>query len=263
MSNLIAGPWVGEFGWELFGWHGFIRTLSKRFDKVICISRPSMEHIYSDFCSKFISYDPGNGIGNSYLYNGRPYKDNFHKQFVGEDDEWLSPCHLYYYWGSPIEVAQFGILDPTFVKFGTNCYGYDIAIHARNRKHRSDENWSVEKWNKLANHLSKDHSIVSIGSKAEAMHINGTIDKRDVPIKELCDIFRSCNLVVGPSSGPLHLASLSLCPQLVWSKYDMNKDRYHTAWNPFNSEVEYLCDGDPSTKDVLNSLYNLMHRVRK
>ena len=32
MKTLIAGPWVGEFGWELAAWQGYIRALSKNFD---------------------------------------------------------------------------------------------------------------------------------------------------------------------------------------------------------------------------------------
>ena len=40
MNNiLLAGPWVGEFGWELFCWQAHIRWLSKQFDKTIVISR--------------------------------------------------------------------------------------------------------------------------------------------------------------------------------------------------------------------------------
>ena len=33
MKRLIAGPWVGEFGWELFAWQGYIRALSRHLKK--------------------------------------------------------------------------------------------------------------------------------------------------------------------------------------------------------------------------------------
>ena len=36
-KTLIAGPWVGEFGWELFAWHGYVRTLAKQYDRIIII----------------------------------------------------------------------------------------------------------------------------------------------------------------------------------------------------------------------------------
>jgi len=28
-SLLIAGPWLGEFGWELFAWQGYVRYVSE------------------------------------------------------------------------------------------------------------------------------------------------------------------------------------------------------------------------------------------
>lgn len=33
MKTLLASHWVGEFGWELFGWQGHLRRISKEYDK--------------------------------------------------------------------------------------------------------------------------------------------------------------------------------------------------------------------------------------
>ena len=54
--KLLAGPWVGEFGWELFGWQGFLRehVQKNKYDEVIIASRPGHEVLYSDFCTKFL-----------------------------------------------------------------------------------------------------------------------------------------------------------------------------------------------------------------
>ena len=38
MSTLFAGPWSGEFGYELFEWQGKLRAMSKDFDKVIAVN---------------------------------------------------------------------------------------------------------------------------------------------------------------------------------------------------------------------------------
>ena len=57
-STLLAGPWVGEFGWELFCWQGIVRSISKDFDKTIVIGRPGHGTIYEDFCDDFIEFDP-------------------------------------------------------------------------------------------------------------------------------------------------------------------------------------------------------------
>ena len=55
---LLAGPWIGEFGWELFCWQGFVRKLSKNYDKTIVIGRPTNELLYSDFADEYIKFDP-------------------------------------------------------------------------------------------------------------------------------------------------------------------------------------------------------------
>ena len=49
MSTLFAGPFIGEFGMELFTWQGHIRELSKKFDKTIVSSRPMYKFLYKDF----------------------------------------------------------------------------------------------------------------------------------------------------------------------------------------------------------------------
>ena len=46
MQKLIAGPWVGEFGWELFAWQGYIRALSRNFEQTTIIARPGAKPIY-------------------------------------------------------------------------------------------------------------------------------------------------------------------------------------------------------------------------
>ena len=43
-------------------------------------------------------------------------------------------------------------------------------------------------------------------------------------------------IIVGPSSGPMHLATLSGLKHLVWTT-DFNISRYTKDWNPFNTDV--------------------------
>ena len=62
MSILFAGPWVGEFGWELFGWQAKIRKLAKEYDKTIISSRECNRYLYSDFSDEFIPFLKSRGI---------------------------------------------------------------------------------------------------------------------------------------------------------------------------------------------------------
>ena len=68
--ELIAGPWVGEFGWELFAWHAYVRGLSLNYDRTIVISRPLTEDLYSDFADEFVPYDPpGTNADAFFMHN--------------------------------------------------------------------------------------------------------------------------------------------------------------------------------------------------
>ncbi len=58
MKTLLAGPWIGEFGWELFGWQGCIRILAKKYDEVIVIGRTGHDFLYGDFADIYIDFDP-------------------------------------------------------------------------------------------------------------------------------------------------------------------------------------------------------------
>ena len=64
---LIAGPWLGEFGWELFAWHGYVRTLAEHFDETICIARKNSNHLYVDFADKVLEYDSNAGIPDMFF----------------------------------------------------------------------------------------------------------------------------------------------------------------------------------------------------
>jgi hypothetical protein len=65
--------------------------------------------------------------------------------------------------------------------------------------------------------------------------------------------------MVGPSSGPMHLASLSGTRHLVWSS-PHNRNRYLDAWNPFKTPVYFYAkeDWNPKVdnihKEILNNI---------
>ena len=55
-STIIAGPWLGEFGWELFFWSGYCRALSRHFEKTTIITRPGRDFLYRDFAIVLLNY---------------------------------------------------------------------------------------------------------------------------------------------------------------------------------------------------------------
>jgi len=240
-QTLLAGPWIGEFGWELFCWQGHIRTIAPDYKKVIIASRAGHEFMYEDFADEFVPVIiPPNAQSDSWFCRGMP--ENFAQTLITniKYDVRIPAKNigfLMYANGVPQKSTLFG--SQNFIKFESNTLdkSFDILVHPRNRDLGADRNWNKEKWQELINQLSEKYSIGTIGTD-EAFELENTTDCRNVSVHDTVSLMNRTKLVVGQSSGPLHLASLATTPHLVWSSAH-NKDRYEKYWNPFNTPVYF------------------------
>jgi hypothetical protein len=248
MKTLIAGPWVGEFGWELFAWQAYIRSFSEKFEKTIIISRSNSEALYEDFSDNFIAYDHLNGIPDSFFIPGfdplacfkKLIEDGIVDKGLMTSDTTLFmprrigfPPHTHYEQG-----VIFGshLIKPKYISFGHKVESqYDYIFHIRSRQLRKEDNWSIDKWKSLLDLLG-DSRVACIGTRHEAETLPGTVDLRDLDLKQLMNVMKSSKCAFGPSSGPMHLASLCGLPHVVWSIPD-NKKRYEENWNPLGTPV--------------------------
>jgi len=238
MKTLFAGPFIGEFGWELFNWQGYIRKMAENYDRVIVSSRKNRKILYEDFCDEFVPYevDVNNCAGwtcYGHKYNGKIHCKYNPTDFIYVDNE-----------GDAFEVLN--DKEQKFVSYGNKkeSFDYDIIIHARMIIHRDSfktlRNWSKDNWNKLIKkYLNDGYKVASIGLSGSAEYIDGTIDLMDKDLKETSDILSNSRIIVGPSSGPMHFATLCKCPQLLWCSNQPGigqgyKEIYQKKYNPFN-----------------------------
>lgn len=258
MTILLAGPFVGEFGWELFFWQGFVRKLARQYDKTVVIGRPLNKALYTDFCNEYIPFEPESWDTDAHRCNNS--KD--------PTDLINSIKHTHYMTGKFDVFRLFNIIytdrliDPNniffnnqeFIKYtsDTDNRGYDVIFHCRNKETGNHRNWSYEKWEELKDMLPKDISIGCIGN-SEAFYIDETDDLREIPLDKLISIFNNSKLIVGPSSGPMHLASLCGLKHLVWSN-SRNINRYQHDWNPLQTNCIIHTDGmwNPEVEVISN-----------
>ena len=73
MRKLYAGPWVGEFGWELCSWVPSLRHIAENYDHITVEIQPGMEYLY-EFADEFI-INPRKP--NFDMYSGTPSKKAF------------------------------------------------------------------------------------------------------------------------------------------------------------------------------------------
>lgn len=108
--------------------------------------------------------------------------------------------------------------------------------------------------------------IAWIGTKREAEAIEhfGT-DLRGIPLEMLADVMASSTVIVGPSSGPMHFASLCGLPHVVFSdkrkwnlggKKGTNWTRYKRYWNPLGTDCTVIDEFDwqPPVSRVMKAL---------
>jgi len=273
---VIFGPWVGEFGWELFAWQGHIRQIAKSFDFVIVIGRPGNNFLYNDFSDIFVPFDPPPGTTDSHTNSAFNISSFNIQQFMQSTVDnsilakynwvYLPPVKIghppYNHWRASTNISPFGEICPDyrFLRSADNFCSIDIVIHARSRSIREIDNWDIDNWNKLVKALSaKSLSVASIGTSEQSKHIDGTLDMRGSSIDKTIGLLNSAKCIVGSSSGPMHLATLSGCPQVVWtSNYRQNYSRYHDTWNPFNIKCIMVPNETPDPLVVLGAIMEII-----
>ena len=162
MSNrvLIAGPWLGEFGWELFAWQGYIRALSEHFDETICIARKNSKHLYVDFANQILNYDSSAGVPDMFFMPNVSIDAVLLNQILSENNVDIADKQVTWFPARKIgqppfthysEEMSFGNLKikPKYVIFDNQYKEYDYVFHIRSRPLRQQDNWAIEKWSKL------------------------------------------------------------------------------------------------------------------
>tara|TARA_Y100001973_G_C5185154_1_gene327357 strand:- start:213 stop:1001 length:789 start_codon:yes stop_codon:yes gene_type:complete len=262
VKTLFAGPWVGEFGWELFCWQGVLRRYSKvkKFDRVIISGRDINKFLYEDFCNEYIPYSPGEYQPDSFFNRG----ETVDYPMPDPGMTYIPPNHCLTHY-TPSEIEDGSIwrpkLEQDFVKYGEKIdTDIDVLIHARytNKNNTNDRNWNVDNFNEVVSKFN-NLKFASIGLKSASYHVEGTLDLRGLDLKELANYMASSKLIIGPSSGPMHFASLCGLNQVSWG-VENNRYRYKKDWNPHNTLVEYIGseDWNPHIHDVINKMEKLL-----
>tara|TARA_B100000700_G_C15045666_1_gene857820 strand:+ start:2080 stop:2907 length:828 start_codon:yes stop_codon:yes gene_type:complete len=269
-KGIVFGPWVGEFGWELFSWQAHCRAIARSYDFSVVISRPGNSYLYEDFCDLYVPFAPDqSGISDSHMNSA---VSNFNVQeflsatvshdiLTSYDWNWVPPTKIgnppYDHWRAKVHVENAGDIVPEYCLYRGDSLGEkaDILIHARNRKIREIDNWDSKKWDYVVSELKKNYVVACIGQPSSSLALDGTFDVRGKDLRFITGLMRSAKCIVGPSSGPLHLATLSGCPQVWWtSNPNQNYSRYMSTWNPFGIKSIMLNGTNPDPDVVVKAI---------
>ena len=274
MNTLYAGPWVGEFGWELFCWQGYIRRQAQKFDECVVACRKGHETLYLDFADVVPQDISCQGAD---MWECKGYEIPSFEEVFGcgqEGNHWIPPSKPILRYDHTHRLNNQTLFarfkDQDFVHYGSKYSrkGIDLIIHARSQQNKVNagmnsnyRNWPIEKWEQVLDEFP--HLTVGcIGTQKGASHVAGA-DLRDLPLNEVCDALACCKAIIGPSSGPIHLAALCCTSQVIWygPPYDnLNEQRYLTDWNPFGAPVKIIRDENwnPSVTQVIRQINDLL-----
>lgn len=202
-------PWHGEFGWEIMSWVPQLRLQAAGCEKVTVTSFEGMGPLYEDFATEFKCHgQSGRGLKYPKKYRS---------------------AGLYHKYGRPEECEFF----------------WDILFHARGISRKSSINYT--RWGELLALIKKlPATKACVGSKDD-LRIGTMPDMRGLELQQLMNLISRARLVVGVSSGLMHLAAACGADIVVWGDRrtyfgETLEQRYKVTWNPFNVRVGWLED---------------------
>lgn len=251
---VVAGPWVGEFGWELFYWQGWLRRQSKLGDEpmtVICTH--GMSGMYADFASVVKEVHHPRDQSNCWQ-SVTPYTSPELDALRRSASRFVDPREEPPVMDLEASLACGG---QEFIQFGSTpkCFEYDILIHARHAakpgtRHR---NWPRCAWQEVVASFPA-LKVACMGDPFSSISVEGADDRRGLSFAEQADLIRRSRVVVGPASGPMHMACLCGVPTVQWGP-DFSEERASQILNPLGAPVHGLWSGwNPSPEAVIDRL---------
>jgi hypothetical protein len=271
---LVAGPCFSEFGWELCEWVGYVLKRAEGFDHVVVCSRAGREALYGALEDR-LWFVPHRARVRATDHRVREELDpeSVRAAFASVEEcvRALERCGA--------EVERFEPPDPDarfrerFADFGLQVwprYGRRgardrgaVVVHMRDKEttSRSEPNYPEALWREVVEGLRPYGEVLAVGTVAEALCFDGMRDLRGIPLAELFDVLADAAVCVGPSSGPMHLASLCGCPHVAWTNKQTTLERYEKAWNPHGTRCVVLKrpgSSPPRPEDVLGGVRQLL-----
>ena len=239
-KTLIAGPFAGEFGYELMQWQGYIRARRPAYREVHVITYPGRDYLYEG-CRVHYHEILLQQAGYSYGLMGPGEARKLAKAKAAElgidDFDLFLPAHLctqYHkrlFWTQEFRLLEEPPLDGKI---------RDIAFHFRAVKKAGPDhskNYTPELADELAARcMEAGVSAVCVGHPDYAYCAKGCDDLRRVDLRESVAAIHCARAVAGENSGAMHLANLCGKPTILWANDQWRID-YSLRWNPFRVPI--------------------------
>jgi len=271
--TLLVGPWYGEFGFEIALWAPHARARSRAFDRTIVACEEGHRALYDDFTTDFINApippevvvrDCEFGHATSALGTRAPKVE---PPRLAECDEWLHPHRLreVLVWNHEQLMHIPGLWQPKEWRPRFMGSWNTVVIHARSPFKQPIKSWPLEKWKVIVDRLhtsGRAQVVVACGTSEGAFHVERCASLHDTSVADLSSQLRVARLMIGPSSGPLALASHHGVPCVWWANRDQPAEQLYATegkvgacWNPKGVTHFRAADTwDPSVDEVWSAV---------
>ncbi len=258
-------PCPGELGWVAFNFTPHVRYVLLKegpFDSVVACVRDGWGALYR-FATTITSFDyyPDVGEGNAFVLH-KPEAYNTYKAHCAKCDKHVKklrkeghevviirlPTSQYRYHRYKLRHRKFEVLTPNnghLEQWQDKIEPDAVIFHLRHISRSTKKNTPHGMYQAVAKWAKHEHrQFVTIGKTLgckPSFSISGINLLNKTTLEDVVTIFNLGGLVVGSSSGPMHMASLTRTPHVVWGGHrGAIRERYVKHWNMFKTPVDHL-----------------------
>jgi hypothetical protein len=268
--NLFAGPFAGEFGYELMQWQAFVRARKPHYEQVHILTYPGRDYLYEGCTVHHHDIDlktAGYWYGRFGPAEMRRMAEAKAAEIGLKDYDIFNPsllCTRYHkmvFWRQDFRLLDEPPMDGRI---------RDVAFHFRavdkegpDRAKNYNQNLA-EELVRLC--VQQGLSVVCVGHPNYAFCPPGCDDQRRVDLGESVSAICSARVLAGENSGATHLANLCGRPTILWAENQWRID-YSLRWNPFRVPIYIAandtCQPEPGrlAKAIFDSLNDLKTRT--
>jgi len=290
MKVLVAGPYVGELGWELFSWQPMVRRvwLDNKPDKTIVYTRPGRRLFYRfadevrdqklpDHEAECLAWHDLDKYMDEFTGAIRAVQEQAKQEFKGHNIVFFGYPALkqlnrpYYAQGAPDLLYGEQKRAEELLAEHNNV----VVLCVRDRAMSDYRNWPYEEWAALGRYLAAGGwSVVYLGRIRDMVRWNVlmsgvlTSPQREGVVIDLTNrtslddclsVMSRARLAVGGSSGLLHLASRCGLDHLVWGAPSARSRYAETNW--FGAHFKFLSVGwQPKWEDIASEAEHYLEK---
>lgn len=266
--NLFAGPYAGEFGYELMQWQGFIRARRAAYEQVHVLTYPGRDYLYEgcqvhhhdiDFKSAGYWYGRFGPAEMRRMADAKAAEIGLKDYDIFNTSLLCTRYHKMLFWKQTFRLLQEPPLSEKF---------YDILFHFRSVQKEGFaahlKNYPPELADELVQRCRDQGLAVGCyGHPAYAYCPKGCADLRRDDLRQTVAAISSARVAVGEASGGMHLANACGKPTIIWAD-GKGHVAFALRWNPFRVPIYVMTTAtwQPAPEDISRYITGSMQNLR-